>query len=74
MIPVDEGHPTQELSDEQLFDDLAQLYTTRLQTLRHGADAAWQNSDRRMAELEGEYLRRYPGREVSPRRERPPGD
>lgn len=67
----DDRHPTQELSDEQLFEHLGQLYATRLDTLRHGAQDAWDNSDRRLRELEGEYLRRYPDREVSSDRVRP---
>jgi nitric oxide synthase oxygenase domain/subunit len=70
-VPVDENHPTAELDEAKLLSELGHLYETRLDTLRFGADAAWQNSDRRVAELEGEYLRRHPGREVSARRERP---
>lgn len=65
-----QSHPTHELDDEQLVAELAQLYETRLRTLRYGADDAWHASDRRTAELEGEYLRRHPGREVWPRRVR----
>lgn len=72
-MPFDHHHPTAELDDEKLLSELGHLYSTRLDTLRFGADAAWQNSDRRVAELEGEYLRRHPGREVSARRERPAG-
>jgi hypothetical protein len=64
-------HPTKELSDDELFAELAQLYETRLETLRHGSDSAVENSDRRIGELEREYLHRHPHREVSPRRLRP---
>jgi len=67
----DDRHPTQELSDEELLEHLGQLYETRLETLRHGSQDALDNSDRRLRELEGEYLRRYPEREVSPERVRP---
>lgn len=73
MIPPDDHHPTANLDDQTLFAELGRLYSTRLDTLRYGADAAWQNSDRRMAELEGEYLKRYPEREISSRRQRPGG-
>jgi hypothetical protein len=64
-------HPTKELSDDELFAELAQLYETRLETLRHGSDSALENSDRRIDELEREYHHRHPQREVSPRRLRP---
>ena len=67
----DDRHPTQELTDEELFEHLGQLYETRLETLRHGSQDSLDNSDRRLRELEGEYLRRQPEREVSPERVRP---
>ena len=56
------------LADDDLFRELASLYRTRLDTLRHGPDAALENHLRRTAELETEYLARYPGREVDPGR------
>lgn len=65
-------HPTASLADEELLSDLDTLYRRRLTTLRHGADAAVKSSTRRIAELEQEYLRRFPGREVDPARVRPP--
>jgi hypothetical protein len=64
-------HPTKQLSDDELFTELAQLYETRLETLRHGSDSALENSDRRIDELEREYTHRHPQREVSARRLRP---
>lgn len=70
-MPVDERHPTTELDEPTLLHELDHLYRTRLDTLRFGAQGAWESSDRRVAELEGEYLRRHPAREVSERRERP---
>jgi len=70
-VAADERHPTTELDEQRLLDELGQLYRTRLDTLRFGAGAAWQNSTSRMGELEGEYLRRHPEREVSSSRERP---
>lgn len=66
-------HPTDELPDETLLHELEQLYRTRIDTLRRGSDAALENSDRRIEELERAYLRRRPHREVSPRRLRPDG-
>ena len=56
------------LGDDDLFRELASLHRTRLQTLRHGPEAALDNHLRRTAALETEYLARYPGREVDPHR------
>ncbi len=56
------------LADDDLFRELASLHRTRLQTLRHGPEAALANHVRRTGELEGEYLSRYPDREVDPAR------
>ncbi|MCU7722943.1 DUF6158 family protein [Actinoplanes sp. KI2] len=56
------------LGDQDLFRELASLYRARLATLRHGPDAALDNHFRRTADLETEYMARYPGREVDPSR------
>ena len=56
------------LGDDVLFRELASLHRTRLATLRHGPDAALDNHLRRTAELETEYLARYPGREIDQHR------
>lgn len=57
-----------ELSAQDLLRELQSLHDTRHQTLRHGSDDALANHNRRMVELESEYLRRYPQREVDPAR------
>ncbi len=57
-----------DLTDDEVFHELQQLYITRLETLRHGSEEALANHSRRTAELEDEYLRRYPRREVDPSR------
>jgi hypothetical protein len=57
-----------ELGDDDLFRELHSLHRTRLHTLRHGPEAALANHLRRTAELETEYLTRFPGREVDPER------
>jgi hypothetical protein len=57
-----------ELSDEDLIREMQSLHRTRLDTLRHAADAALATHLRRTAELETEYLTRHPGREVDPAR------
>ncbi len=52
------------LGDDDLFRELGSLHRTRLDTLRFGPEAAQVVVQRRTAELETEYLARYPGREV----------
>jgi hypothetical protein len=56
------------LGEEDLLRELSSLHRTRLNTLRHGPDAALDNHFKRTAELEAEYLARHPGREVDPSR------
>jgi hypothetical protein len=56
------------LADDDLLRELGSLHRTRLDTLRHGPDAALATHLRRTAELETEYLTRHPGREVDPSR------
>lgn len=63
-----EGVDPGALADEDLLRELESLHNTRNDTLRHGSDAALENHNRRLAELEGEYLRRRPAREVDPER------
>ena len=57
-----------DLSDDDLLREIHSLHRTRLDTLRHAADAALATHLRRTADLETEYLVRYPGREVDPGR------
>jgi hypothetical protein len=56
------------LADDDLLRELSSLHRTRLDTLRHGPEAALSTHLRRTAELETEYLARHPGREVDPAR------
>jgi hypothetical protein len=56
------------LTDEELLRELASLHNTRHDTLRHGSDSALAHHDRRTAELEREYIRRFPDREIDPHR------
>ena len=62
------GIPPADLSDDDLLRELASLHDTRHDTLRHGSDSALEHHNRRMVELEAEYLRRFPQREVDPAR------
>lgn len=57
-----------DLADHDLIRELHSLHRTRLDTLRHGPDAALATHLRRTAELETEYLTRHPGREVDAHR------
>ena len=59
------------LTDHDLLRELKQVHRTRNETFRHGSDGAVAQHDRRTAELEMEYLRRFPNREVDPNRLRP---
>lgn len=58
------------LSDAQLLKELEAIHRTRHDTLLHGSTFALATHNVRMAELEGEYLRRHPRRPVSPGRTR----
>jgi hypothetical protein len=62
------GVPATELSDEDLERELAQLHRTREDTFHRGSPQALDRHTTRMAELEVEYLRRFPDREVDPER------
>ncbi|GAA2700380.1 DUF6158 family protein [Micromonospora olivasterospora] len=65
---VELGIDPAELADEDLIREMHSLHRTRLDTLRHATDSALANHLRRTAELETEYLARYPGREIDPNR------
>jgi hypothetical protein len=66
-MPMQGIDPTK-LDDERLIRELQSLYDTRMETLRHGSDDALDHSTRRLRELEHEYVRRRPEREVDPER------
>ena len=63
-----EGVPADQLADDDLLRELASVHRTRHDTLRHGSQQALAHHDQRTAELEAEYLRRYPRREIDPQR------
>ena len=64
----DRGVDPASLTDEDLLRELRHLYETRMDALRHAAGQALDEHTRRMAQLEVEYLRRYPDREIDPER------
>ena len=68
VVLVETGIDPAGLADDDLFRELASLHRTRLDTLRNGPDAALETHLKRTAELETEYLARYPGREINPDR------
>lgn len=68
MTAMEEGVPADQLSEEDLFRELYQVHRTRHETLRHGSDSALDTHTQRTAELEAEYLRRFPEREIDPSR------
>ncbi|MDH6223730.1 MULTISPECIES: DUF6158 family protein [Streptomyces] len=58
------------LDDQQLMKELETIHRTRHDTLLHGSSDALRTHNERMAQLEGEYLRRHPRRPVSAGRTR----
>lgn len=64
------GIDPRELDEDALLGELEHVHDTRHGTFRHGSDDALRAHDRRTRELEAEYLRRHPEREVDPARTR----
>jgi hypothetical protein len=58
------------LDDQQLMIELETIHRTRHDTLLHGSNDALRAHNERMAQLEGEYLRRHPRRPVAAARTR----
>jgi hypothetical protein len=67
-VGPEDGVPASELPDDDLDRELAQLHRTRDGTFRRGSEQALDRHTTRTAELEAEYLRRFPEREVDPHR------
>jgi hypothetical protein len=59
-----------DLAEPDLLRELEHLHTTRHDTFLHGAPDALREHSSRTSQLEGEYLRRHPEREVDPARTR----
>ena len=59
-----------DLDETDLIRELEHLHRTRHDTFLHGAPDALREHGRRTAELEREYLRRHPERDVDPARTR----
>ncbi|MEU1167310.1 DUF6158 family protein, partial [Streptomyces sp. NPDC005921] len=58
------------LDDQQLMKELENIHRTRHDTLLYGSNDALRAHNERMAQLEGEYLRRNPRRLVAAGRTR----
>jgi len=63
-----QGVPAGGLDDQDPLRELGELHRTRHDTLRHGSAHALARHTERLNELEQEYLRRFPQREVDPQR------
>ena len=57
-----------DLAEEDLLRELGHLHETRNTTFLHGSDDALAAHTRRTEQLEAEYLRRHPQRDVDPER------
>jgi hypothetical protein len=66
--PANEGVPPVELSDEDLLRELTHLHRTRDDTFHRGSGQALARHTSRTTELEVEYLRRFPDRDIDPER------
>jgi hypothetical protein len=64
------GVPPEDLPEPDLLRELEQLHRTRHETFLHGSVDALRTHIDRTAELETEYLRRHPERDVDPARTR----
>ncbi|MEU2711849.1 DUF6158 family protein [Streptomyces sp. NPDC007205] len=64
------GVDASRLDDQQLMKELETIHRTRHDTLLYGSNDALRAHNERMAQLEGEYLRRNPRRLVSAGRTR----
>lgn len=64
------GVRPEDLAETDLVRELAHLHATRHDTFLHGSPDALAEHSSRTAELEQEYLRRHPDREVDPARTR----
>ena len=62
------GVPPSQLSEADLRRELQHVHETRHETFLHGSRDALDAHSWRTAELEAEYLRRFPQREVDPER------
>ncbi|HEX6681711.1 MAG TPA: DUF6158 family protein [Candidatus Limnocylindrales bacterium] len=70
LLDHDGGVDPGVLSEEDLVREMESLGHTRAETVRHGSWSALARHTTRTHELENEYLRRHPEREIDPQRTR----
>jgi Family of unknown function (DUF6158) len=63
-----EGIPASQLGDDDLMREMQHLHETRHDAVLHAGVDALETHTRRMLELEAEYTRRDPDREIDPDR------
>ena len=59
-----QGVPAGDLAEDDLLRELEQLHRTRHEAFLHAPTQALQRHSERLAELELEYLRRHPERDI----------
>jgi hypothetical protein len=64
------GVSPEDLAEPDLIRELEHLHRTRHETFLHGSVDALREHSCRTGELEGEFIRRHPEREVDPARTR----
>ncbi len=69
-MTTNSGVPGHALDEDALLRELRHLHNTRSDTFMHGSDDSLREHTARTFELEQEYLRRHPERDVDPRRTR----
>jgi Family of unknown function (DUF6158) len=69
-LDIGQGVDPAALPEEDLVREMESLGNTRADTMRHGSWSALARHTTRMHELENEYLRRHPEREIDPQRTR----
>ncbi len=65
---MSEGVDPEDLSEQALLRELEHLHETRSDALFHGPTDAFARHTTRTRELEDEYMRRHPERDVDPAR------
>jgi hypothetical protein len=65
---VTNGVPAADLDEPDLLRELTHLHETRNDTFLHGSTEALETHTARTRELEDEYLRRHPERDIDPQR------
>jgi hypothetical protein len=68
VLAHETGIPAVDLAEDDLMRELEQLHRTRHETFLHASTQALQRHSERTVELELEYLRRHPERDIDENR------